>query len=367
MVMRSERGYNNIFLLGVIFIGLLSSVMGIDMGFYYSAQNQLQTAADAGSLAAMNELFNGPEENTALRQYDAMDVANNIVEENLGEDTLEEDEDVMFGYIDPVTKKYDPNHFLQPSADPDYAHTGGYNAVRVAVKRTEDSPAGNLPAVVARMFGVDEMPTSASSVALMDQTVTAIEDGGVRPVYACKAQFQRAMQDGNPENNVARIYGQQFYLDGDTNIPGCPAPASGNWGFSDLRDCDPGVPGADNTASWFRHGYSGRVEVEHCKSSQSGNFLSNVGVTSAMNELIANKTVILLPVIDSWSGSGSNTNVNVDSFVGFVVTGYHNLGPANSRYIEGYFTKAVCNKGCETGGNGPAMGGSVVKLRLAHQ
>jgi hypothetical protein len=69
---------------------------------------------------------------------------------------------------------------------------------------------------------------------------------------------------------------------------------------------------------------------------------------------------------DSWAGSGSNSIVNVSGFAGFQITGYKGNGSASGRYIEGHFTRYVCNAGCSSGGSGSTTpGGTVVKLRLA--
>lgn len=350
-------------LIGVVFVGFLVSALSIDFGFYFSAQNQLQTASDAASLAAASRLFTSTANNAESRQDESIEEAIELGGENTEFTELSED-DVTFGYIDPETKTYNVATFTTPSADPDSQGTDGYNAVLInGTAAAENNHA--LPGIIAKMAGIQTMDTYAHSVAMLDNVLSEMT-GGLRPIYACKAQFDLAMADKNPRNNVARVYGQNFYLDGNTNIAGCPPAGSGNWGFADLRNADPNAPGANDTSEWFEDGYPHTVTADTYYSTQSGNFLSNHGVQQALNTLISNQTVITIPLINNdYTGSGSNTNVRVVGFTGFVITGFRPNGQAHQRYIEGYFTKVICNDAqCKTGKGGNLKGGGVAKLRL---
>lgn len=361
----AARGVHIIHLLALIMIVLAGSAMAIDFSFYFAAQNGLQTSSDAAALAATGALYRSTALDPVDKQAEAEWAAYELVDEN-DPGLILDDGDITFGFVDPATRQYQAEQFETPSADPDYAWSGGYNAVRVAVRRTGDSSNGALPAIMARMFGVRSMDTLAYSVAFMDQHVIAVENGGLRPIYACQAQVEQAWQDGRLENNVITIYGDRMSVDGNTHIPGCPPPGSGNWGFADLRNCGPDVPGSSDTGEWFEKGYNGKVESGRCYSTQSGNFITNRAVEDALDRLIAEKEVILIPVYDTYSGSGSNTNVGISGFVGFVITGYQSNGASKDRHIEGYFTKALCRGICRTSGDsGMAPGGAVVKLRLA--
>ncbi len=356
----ASGGFNVLYTIGVILVGLTISAVGVDMGFYFSAQNQLQTTADAAALAATRELYLGSGSDVATRMQDAITDAQDLVFDNLGTDALLED-DVIYGFIDPSDKIYDPETFATPSADSDYELTNGYNAVRVTVRR--DGSTSQLPTIFANMVGIANMDASASSVALIDNTISSITDGGIRPIYACQGQFDAAAADGNLENNVIRIYGKGYAVDGNTSVAGCPALGSGNWGFADLRDCSPGAVGMPLLSSWFEHGYPGTVSTGECYSTQPGNGINSGPVSGALNKIVGKQ--ILVPLIDTFNGSGSNTQVEVSAFAGFVITGYQANG--NNSWIEGYFTTALCKKGCTSdGGNGPT-GGSVVKLRLANR
>lgn len=362
----SFSGNFTIQLVGLIIITLMFAAMGVDMAYYFAAQNQLQTSADSAALAATTELYRSIEVDPATKRDDAEAVAVDLVQANNDALTLAS-EDVTFGYIDPVSKLYNASTFATPSTDPDYSATGGYNAVKVTVKRREGSANDPLPTFFANMFGVDHMDTEASSVALIDQTVNGITNGGLRPMYVCEAQFNRAMQDGVPNNNVVRIYGDHVEVDGVQNQTGCPALGSGNWSFADLRNCSPDAVGSSTIRDWLATGFPGTVNVGECYSSSPGNFISSA--SNQLDNLISNGTLFPLPLYDSWSGGGSNTAVNVSGFVGFKITGYKANGAAASRYIEGRFDRYTCKTGCTTGnsndGGTTTPGGSVVKIRLA--
>jgi hypothetical protein len=213
------------------------------------------------------------------------------------------------------------------------------------------------------------MATQADSIALMDQTVNGIDNGGLRPIYVCEAQFKKAMEDGVPENDVVRIYGDHVEVNGVQTQTGCPAMGSGNWGFADLRNCSPDAVGSSTIRDWLTKGFPGTVNVGQCYSSSPGNFISSA--STELDKLVSDKTVFPLPLYDSWSGNGSNTSVNVSGFVGFKITSYKANGSQASRYIEGRFQRYACKQGCVSGnshtGASTTPGGSVVKIRLASQ
>lgn len=358
-------GFITIQLLGLIFLSLIMSGLAIDFAFLYAAQNQLQTAADSAALAATQELYSSIAVDPDERLSDATDAAAESVENNEEGLSLASD-DIAFGYINPTTKKYDVHNFKTPTADPSYSATKGYNAVYVRVRKSEGSVNSPLRTIMSNLLGISHMNAEAESVALLDQGITAISDGGVRPIYACQAQFNVTMQDGIPQNDVVRVYGQHVEVNGVQNQAGCPAMGSGNWGFADLRNCNSNAVGSSTISDWFRTGFPGTVKAGECYSTNPGNFIPSI--ETELVDLIANKTVFPVPLYNSWSGGGSTSKVNVSGFVGFQITGYKDNGPSSGRYIEGHFTRYLCTKGC-TSTNVPGItpGGAVVKIRLAYR
>jgi hypothetical protein len=363
---RAQKGVAIVQMIALIFMSFLLGAFAVDFGFHVAVQNQMRTAADAAALAAVSKLFTSTAASPQERQEEAIEAAMSLSDKNAGFITPLFEDDVYFGFIDPGTRTYNAASFLSPSEDPNYEDLDGYNAVYVNVSADQEH-SSPLPTIMARLLGQNTMETHAGAAAILDNTIGSMH-GGLRPVYACYGQYQQAMADNNPHNNVARIYGKQFYLDGNTDIEGCPPPGAGNWGFADLTDADPGAPGAHDISEWFRNGFPHNVAADQYYSTQPGNFLSNSPVQSALNGLISNETVIMLPLIsDDYTGDGSNTQVRVVGFTGFVVTDYRGNGPADSRYIEGYFTRAICRDSqCRPGTGNNLVGGGVANLRLVH-
>lgn len=358
-------GSATILSLGLFLVILMISALAIDFGFYYANQNRLQTAADAAALAAINQLYKSDQTTPAGRQNDA-----NLAAESLADDNWEgltiDSGDITWGFISPQTKTYVSDTFETPSSDPDYAYTGGFNAVRVVTRRSDSSENGPLPTIMAKLFGVNTMNASARSLALIDDNIGTINNGGLRPIYACEGLLDLAMADGNLTNDVIRIYGTQVYINGQTVVNNCPAPGSGNWGFADLRNCHSDGVGTSTLRLWFSDGYSGIVNAGECYSTTPGNPISSI--SNQLDTLIADHTTFPIPVYNAWGGSGSNTNVTVSSFVGFQITSYKANGSESNRYIQGHFTPYICNHGCSRGPSAAAEdapGGAVIKLRLA--
>lgn len=360
---RRASGFQVIQILGLFMMGLIVSALAIDFSFYYAAQNQLQTVADSAALAAANELYRDIDVDIDTKLGNASAAASELADENMDGFILEGN-DIIFGFIDPATKRYDPATFQTPTSNADYALTGGYNAVRVKARKTDSSTNGALRTIMANMVGVTGMNTAATSIAMIDQTVNTITDGGLRPIYACEAQFNTTMQDGIPENNTVRIYGDHVEVDGVQNTSGCPEMGSGNWGFADFTDCSSGTVGASTIRQWFANGYPGTVTAGQCYSTKPGNFISSI--SGELDTLISNGTLFPIPLYNSWSGNGSNGQVNVSGFAGFKITDYVANGAQANRYIEGHFYRYACKEGCASSSDGSTSpGGAIVKLRLA--
>jgi len=322
----------------------------------------LQTSADSGAMAAAISLYRNPSLNISSKLSQARQDAAQFAADNF-KGTLLAQNDVIFGFVDPGSKTFNPASFQISSNNTNYANTGGYNAVYVWAQKGADSPNPPISPLFASLVGIKNMSTSAKSIALIDQTVHSIDHGGLRPIYVCQAQFQSAMQDGVPENDAVRIYGDHMEVNGVQNQTGCPALGSGNWSFADLRNCSPDAVGTSTIQDWLASGFPGTVNVGQCYSSDPGNFIASS--TDILDKLIAKQTIFPLPAYNSWSGSGSNTSVNVSSFVGFKITGYKATGSQSSRYIEGHFYRYVCENGCtSSSASSDASGaGTVVKIR----
>ena len=347
---------------GMIMIGIMISALAIDFGYYYAANNTIHTAADSAALAAVAELVHDTHSDPATRLRDARAQAQLYLHQNQPNLDLQA-QDVVFGFIDPASKTYHGNTFATPTADPHFVQTNGFNGVWVKVRKTMDSPNGPLKPIVGNLMGIHGMELQATSVAMVDQAIHEIVQGGVRPLAACEAQLNQAMQDGILENNTVRFYSDHVTFDGADTLNGCPSQGTGNWSFVDLTGCNGGNLDASTVQDWLGAGYRGSVETQQCYSTRAGEFITNLG--EAMNGLIARRVIFPIPLYRSWLGGGAKAQLMVTGFTGFQVTGYNNQRGADS-YIEGHFARYICKQGCHSNPKGiSTVPGSVVKLRLA--
>lgn len=353
----AQPGTGGVLAIGMFFVSVFFAVLSVDTAFYFMNQNQAQTTADSAALAAANGLFLSSSSTVSDRRDDGMLAGADIADENMSTVSLT-DSDFGFGYVDPSTKQYDGSSFSITSADTDLNFSGGVNAVSATVWMDNES-ATQIPTIFGKIIGKDSMESVANAVAMMDMGVDTISDG-LRPFYICEGVFDAAKADGNLGNDTIRIYGNRFTVNGST--ASCPLPAAGNWGFADLSDCGSSAVGTPTMADWIANGYSGSVSVGQCKSTQPGNAISSGQITSALDPLVTNGTVITLPIFDSYSGTGSSSYVNISAFTGFVITGYQSTGSANNRYIEGTLRRTTCTTECTT--TSGTVGGGVARLRL---
>jgi hypothetical protein len=359
----AQAGYQVVQLFGLILVGLMISALAIDFAYYYMASNVLHTAADSAALAAATELYRSPQPDPGTKMNHARLQAQLYIHENQPQLTLKS-EDVIFGYIDPANKTYNRATFATPTPDPQWSNTHGYNAVWVRTRKTLDSDNGQLNTIMANLVGIHKMDLKASAVAMVDQSIGTLSNGSVRPIYACAGQVNQAMQDGNLENDIVRVYSNRVELNGAESTDHCPIKGSGNWSFADFTDCRSTRLGLGTMRTWLENGYAGTVRAGQCYGTQAGDFISRVG--EEVNSLISREMAFPIPVYDSWGGSGTRARVNVSGFVGFQMTRYvsANRSQNGSPYIEGHFSRYLCKTGCISDRRSKPAG-TIVKLRLA--
>jgi hypothetical protein len=371
---RAESGLNVIQLVGILFITLLVSAIPIDLGYYFAMQNRLQTAADSAALAAVAELYRSTALDPGNRLNDAKNAALVYISYNEPDSTLGDD-DIQFGFIDPGSRRYDPNNFSIPTSNPHYSMTKGFNSVFIRLDRSKNGINSPLRTIMGNFFGVFSMNAEAHSIAMMEQTVNAIDNGGLRPILACEGQIRKAMEDGILENNLVRIYEDRLEIDGVSHIADCPPPGSGNWAFANLDDSFSGGEPVDVhpkiMGEWLASGYQGRVKADNEYRTRRGDFFAEVA--PLLDSLIDNRVVFPIPFYRTWKSSGgTGSKARIAGFVGFQITGYKISKPKAARYqtnqyIEGHFQRYVCNKGCSSDNSGhfSTLAGAVVKFRLA--
>lgn len=353
MKYRAANGSGLVYLIGLMLMGLCVSVISVDMAAYYSYQNRMQTAANAASLAATYQMFNTSLTDPADVQLDARLAAEEVMQENLGEGMTLTLEDVVFGYVDPDVGAFDPGTFTTPSNNTALAHTGGYNAVQVIVRRGDGSANSAIPTVLATLMGQDEMnviagTTSFMDIANTDGPVISIENGGLIPIYVCDSLWTEANADGDPTNDEITFYGDHAEINGAPVNTNCDDFPSGNWGFADFSDCNSGAVGSQELGEQIANGYPGFVDLNSCYSSSPGNKINAGPVKSALQEHIDNGTIVKVPLYDQFGGSGSNTNVSLSGFAGFQFTDMVKV--KSDRYLVGSFVlEETCPSGCTLG------------------
>jgi hypothetical protein len=162
--------------------------------------------------------------------------------------------------------------------------------------------------------------------------------------------------------------------DGDTTAAGCPCygpgyPTSlpldktGAPGAFDMLNLIPideqtnGTVGASTLASWIESGFDDYLALNDYYSDPGAKF-NDSKIQAALSDRM--HTVMLFPVFDRLTGSGSNARYHIVSWVGFYLTGYSISGQGS---LSGYFTKTIWD-GIETttGDNAPDFGARSVAL-----
>lgn len=146
------------------FVGL-----ALDVSYMYVVKGQLQNAADAGALAGAAKLNNvygsatcdpslflsavkAEAKRIAEKNNAAGSSLTDAVELSAGVNELTDDNDITIGYWDAATATYTPT-VTNP------------NAVQVRVRRTTESPLGQVRLFVSRLMGWSTMGTAAEAVA----------------------------------------------------------------------------------------------------------------------------------------------------------------------------------------------------------
>lgn len=353
-----QRGQAVIQTIGLMFVTLMVGAFAVDAGLYFFVHRAEQNAADAAALAAVNEFYRTSTNNLSTRQSAALTAAQNLASQNYNQQL--NSTDVEFGYVDPISGNYNSANFLTTSTDPAFAHTGGYNAVRVTVKAGAGQANNPIPGLFANYLGMSNFQSQAQAVAIWGGGVQSAS--GLRPIYMCQAGWDKAEAlFGDPTIPEITFYGDTLNV-GGVNVNAsnsCGNLGPGNWGLADL-DNGNGAPGASQVNDWFANGYNGQVSVGQWYESQPGNSIHSYH--SALNQLKTSQTVITIPLYNQTTGNGSTAKYQVSRIAAFVITDFQTTG--KNRWIKGYFKKITCHANCTLGGQ--VQGGGLTKLRLVH-
>jgi hypothetical protein len=267
-------------LLAVVLFAMAAFV--VDFGMAYANKRQLQTAADAASLAGAHEILrqsSGNDDCGAMESHDAeaKEVALDYLKDNrptTGGRVVEDDVkaqcegDRLFVY---ASTEYERSTFL-----------GG-------------------------LLGVDKLAVSREARAVVAPTTSVI---GVRPFGVCKDIANLIRDEPTVIHEIA------FNNDGTS----C-GKASGNWGLLYL---DEDASGLNDLKPWVEHGYP-----EHFTIPESGSVVipGKTGSPSGLpiDKMLGDDSVI--PIYDEITGgSGVNADFHITGFLGITLHDYRNSG-----------------------------------------
>ena len=199
-------------LTAIMMVALAGMVaFAVDYGFLVKVRADMQRAADAAALAALQDLI--PEidgtQDTAL----ARNTVRSYVQENLGDTSFQvPDGDIEIGRFDPKTI-YSSVTLL---------NDGIFDAIRVTLRR-DGTTNPSVSLFFARILGVDHGNMTTSATAVLQKPTTLVPGSKVLPFAIPKDVW-----DGRALGDSWSIYGNGKVVDGDGNqIPG-------NWGTVDI-------------------------------------------------------------------------------------------------------------------------------------
>lgn len=288
--LRRETGQAAV--LTVIFMAaLLGAVaMVLDVGSWFRAQRATQSAADAAALAAAHGLPNDTGFASALgSQYLASNGG------GAGEFTFS-------------TKNY------------------ANDTITVKVTRQADG-------VFAKLFGIDSVDVHAKASARAGG-LTAAKWVAPITVNVAHPELNCGVSAGRP----VPCFGKSTQIDlAHLHKPGS-GDAAGAFALINLDRSNGGNVGASTLGQWIVNGFDQYMELGGYDSVPSAMF-NDSHVKGAMATRLSGDPVLLFPIYNKITGSGSNATYNVIGWVAFHVTAYTANG--NTGKISGYFEEVI--------------------------
>jgi len=207
------------------------AALSIDVGYLYMVKAQLQVTADAAALAAAEELgdvTNGNPESQAVQMATEYAAKNKVLNEP---PQLDPATDVTFGQavLNSQTGRYD---FVPNGAVTD--------AVRVRVRRTQDSPSGPVPLFFAGIFGKTQKDMWAEATAILIPRDIAI----VADLSASHNDDSELRHINDTDVNLYDVWTALPMPKGNNGVGnGIDPPPPGNPTVNDGDGTEPGNPG----------------------------------------------------------------------------------------------------------------------------
>ena len=198
----------------------------------------------------------------------------------------------------------------------------------VTVKVNRDAPS-----TFAQLFGINSVNVKATAVA---------RAGGLQ---AAKWVAPIAVNIEHPDLNCDTANGRPVPCFGkptQVDLENLHQPGSGNaagaFSLINLEANNTGNIGASTIGDWITSGYDQYMELGNYNSAPSA-LWNDSHVRCAMADRIAGDPVLLFPIYDRITGSGSGAEFHIVGWVAFYVTNYAANG--NSGKVEGYFKEVI--------------------------
>ena len=292
----------------------------VDYGYLLKVRTDMQRAADAAALAAVQDLIPAADGTQDLARARA--TARDFAERNLGDPSFRiADADIEIGRFDPGTV-YSNVTLL---------NSGTLDAVRVTLRR-DGAINPRVSLFFARALGQQTAPAMASATAVLQKAEVMVPGADVLP-FATPADVWDGLADG--ANWTA--YGDGRLGDGAGHI------VPGNWGTLDIGPVDNSTSDlVDQILNGLRQEdlnalyADGRIGQDTCIDSSEQAWMNgdpglSVGIKSAV--IAAHGQTRLIPIYDQLGGAltGGNVDFRVVRWGAVTVIGSEWKGAVNTR------------------------------------
>lgn len=333
---RRQRGTMSFVFVSFVLMALAFSAFSVDIGRYYLAANELQTAADAAAIAGARSLFTGNLNSTANWSAANANAASAVQLNVSGGSTLTA-ATVQTGFWNLTGY---PAGMQSSSIVP-----GTYDspAVQVTVSRATGLNGGPLAFMFAPLFGVNATPVTATAVAVVSAPGYVVA-GALYPVALGQCIFDQYWntQTGSPKIDPTTGQAYTFQVTNGTTYGGC---IPGQWtSFQTNANDVPTVRGlmANGNPTQLSLGMSIWIEP---------------GVKTTIYSSVLSNIDVLLPVVAQLTSSTATILGFAAFHIDFAVSG------GGSNYIQGHLITRI---------NAPSSSqqistyGAYVAPRLAH-
>lgn len=310
-------------IMAIVFVGLVA--FAVDYGYILSQKTDLQRAADAAALAAVQDL--SPDADGDQGTAAAKATVREYVASNLGETGFNvADADIQIGRFDTSTI-YSNVTLLD---------NGVKDAVRVTLRR-DGSTNERLPLIFARAIGISDAALTVSATAVLQKPSLLPPGAGVLPFAVPKDEWDDV------------DIGESWIIYGDgriTDSSGHEVP--GNWGTTDIGNSNNST---NELRTQIEQGLQqsdlnglhddGRISSDaHIDATEPMWLNSDPGLSAGIEsavQAVQGQTKVI-PLFDSMnSGNGGGGGNNLEYRVvgwGVVTVGDSNFNGANNSYVR---------------------------------